>query len=655
MTTFSTGLSSLQVSQYAMDVISNNIANADTDGFHRRRVHLESLETNRIGRFQIGNGVSLNYIERIRNSVTESSLTFAIADVSRVDQTLEIERQIESLFQSGEGSIHQQLDEFFGEISKLTSSPDELTQRSSVIEEANHLARLFQQTQEQLYELRSSIRNQIEGDVDVLNSKIKSMAELNTRITRLEKTSDPQFELDQLDAMVNDVAQMIDVSRNERGINTRTITFGQSSFQLGSANTELNLVNTNDGDLAVVAGDSDKPVTLNGGRLSSLLDAYNNTIPEFIDKLDELAAGLINQIDQIHAKGVGPSGSFTILDGTRSVNNSRVPLADTDLAFPVDAGELTISILDPDGNRRTETISIDPETQSLEDIATAISAIDDIFASVNQQTNQFQILASPGYQFDFSGNLETQPNLDNYTGTSAPVFSGNYLGSENQTLSYEISGSGEVGISEDLFVNVYNEDGDQLTRISIGNDYEAGSPIEIYEGVTISFSGGTVVDSDSFESKLVSNSDTSGILSALGLNSFFSGDSADSISVDRKILEDNGTFASGKTSDVADTTNLFSLLEQRDVRVMSGNTRSFNEYLNEVTTSIGISVQNNTQLSVSLTNLQTRYQQDRDAVSGVDLNEELVHLQQFQRQYEASVRVIQTAETMFNELFRILQ
>ena len=60
MSSFSIGLSGLQTSQYAMEVISNNIANADTEGYHRRRIHLEAREVDKFAGFQFGNGVSLN-------------------------------------------------------------------------------------------------------------------------------------------------------------------------------------------------------------------------------------------------------------------------------------------------------------------------------------------------------------------------------------------------------------------------------------------------------------------------------------------------------------------------------------------------------------------------------------------------------------------
>ena len=71
-------------------------------------------------------------------------------------------------------------------------------------------------------------------------------------------------------------------------------------------------------------------------------------------------------------------------------------------------------------------------------------------------------------------------------------------------------------------------------------------------------------------------------------------------------------------------------------------------------TEIGFEINSNTALSTSLTSFRLRLEQERDAVSGVDLNEELVYLQEYQKSYEAAVRIIQATDDILNELFRIL-
>lgn len=654
MTNLSIGLSALRNSQYAMDVVSSNLANANNADYHRQNVHLESLPPNLYGRHQIGQGVSINYIERVRNLVTESSLTTTISDASRVEQSLIVERQIEAIFEPGDGSLNQRLDAFFGEITKLTSTPGESTQQRVVVDQADRLAKEFHQMSGQLFELQATIRRQVEQEVDALNGQMEKISELTAQIKVISVTQVPNHELDQRDKLVNEVAQVIDVSRNEHFGGGLSLAYGGTSIQQGATTVEFQSLTTEEGELQISFQNSDDPLSFEGGRLPALLELYNTTIPEYLDRLDELASGLIQQFDQIHATGVGSTGSFSLLNANRSVEDPSLPLNQAGAAFPIAAGDLHFSIIDPSGNRITESISIDPETQSLEDVATAISGIDNLTASVNPQTNKLQIVASGGHQFDFTGNLESQPDLTAYSGTSVPSFSGTYNGEVNETLSYQIEGSGDVGVSSNLFVNVFDEGGGLLTRLNIGNGYEAGTELEAIDGVSLAFSAGTVVNNDTFESERIATPDETGILSSLGLNSFFVGKDASTIAIDEDILDEPKNFAAGKTGEVADTFNLFNFIDLQSERGLSNNQLSFSDFLNQATTDIGVRVQTNTQLSVSITSLQVRYEQERASISGVDLNEELVYLQQFQKSYEAAVRVIQTAESMLDELFRVV-
>jgi flagellar hook-associated protein 1 FlgK len=66
-------------------------------------------------------------------------------------------------------------------------------------------------------------------------------------------------------------------------------------------------------------------------------------------------------------------------------------------------------------------------------------------------------------------------------------------------------------------------------------------------------------------------------------------------------------------------------------------------------------VQSGQRLAENLDALLIQYQQERDSISAVDVNEEFVRLTQFQRSYEAAVRVIQTAESILDELFSIFR
>ena len=649
------GLSALRSSQYAMDVVSSNIANANTPGYHRQKVHLEQITAGFLDSTETGSGVSVNFVERIRSQVTEFSLTNAISDSNNVDQLLTVERQLESIFNTGDGSIHESLDVFFGELTKFSSNPTDETQRTQVTRQIDKLVDRFRSLNTQLFELKEAVRYQLGREVDLLNGNLETLSEVTIQIRSATVTSNPNRELDRRDALINEIAQVIDVQRQEIYGDGLNLSLAGGKLQQGPSPITLEVTTQPGNQVAVAVEGSESPLGLEGGRISALVELYNQTIPDYENRLNELASGIIYELDKIHSTGIGAHGSFSGLNGNRSVDSINSPLADTSTEFPIQDGELFISLVGADGERRTERLVIDPNTQSLSDLATAITSIDGLFAAVNVQTGKLRISASDGVRFDFSGALETVPDQSANTGTSVARLSGNYNGDINQELTYVIEGSGDVGVSENLFVTVYDSDGNELTRAGIGNGYEAGTEVELFGGIKVSFSAGTVVNGESFDSYAVNQPDTSDVLVALGLNTIFSGNDAASIGVSEEVSENSLKFASGFSGDPADTRNLFRFIEVQDVRTMSDGRQTFSEYLSEITIDIGARVQSNEQLSQSVNGLQFRLEQERDSYSAVDLNEELVQLQQFQRSYEAAVQVIQAADDMINQLFALVR
>ncbi|MEM9410770.1 MAG: flagellar hook-associated protein FlgK [Planctomycetota bacterium] len=651
------GLSGIRASQVGLDVISQNITNAGTEGYHRQNVHFEALNDNLFNRRRIGSGVRVQGIERVRFSVVESFITETTSDLQRADQTFSLQRQVESLLLPGEGSLQSALDSLFNNISSLSSAPSDQTTRDLAVASGAELANQFREISGNLDEIRQQIVGQINSELSVLNNELVQLGELNQEIVVASATSgQPNELLDIRDRIINSIAEKVDISRIESNDGNISLTFGNYSVQRTVTNINFSLEeSTEDNTLSLSYDGGDRSLQLNSGRISALIDAYNELIPSYDAQLDELAGELIRRFDSVHATGVGHDGGFANIVGSRGVESPNTLLSNAGTAFPVTAGDLYITITDPNGGKRLERLAIDPETQTLEDIATAIGDIPNLSASINSTTNQLRIVASSGYKFDFTGNIPTVPTLTNFTGSSSVELSGLYDGDANGRYNFAITGSGNVGIADNLTLEVTDNDGNVIDRINIGNGYEAGAPIDLPDGVSVSLSAGTVVDGDTFTTELVAEPDETGFLTALGINSFFSGVDASTIEVDPDILADSGKFAASISDAPADSKQVERFIELSNTQFLDDERLTFNDYLIEFTTSVGVDVRTTERLSGNLTALSEQYQRERDSISGVDINEEFVRLQQYQRSYEASVRVIQTAESLLDELFTILR
>ena len=651
------GLSALRASQVGLDITSHNVANAGTPGYHRQIAHLESLNNNLFRGRRIGSGVEISDLERVRQSVVESFLTETISDFERSNQSLTAQRQIESFLLPGDGSLQQSLESLFNDIRGLAGAPSDVTARDLAVESGVLVANRFRELVSSIESVRDGLRAQIDSELVALNTDIQRLGELNTEIISAQSLGGlPNELLDERDQTINSIAEKVNVSRIEFSDGSISLTFGNYSIQRTITGLDFSLnQNSITGEIAVAFDQGSQDLQVTGGRLAALVESYNDLIPSQLEQLDELAQSLIRNFDQVHATGIGNSGPFDRLVGNRGVDFPNATLNDSGIAFPVQSGRLYISIIDSVGNRTTESIQVDPATQSLTDIVAQLNSLSNLNASINAQTNQLQISSSPGFRFDFTGTQETIPDLTNFTGSTSPNFSGIYRGDDNSTLNFEVSGSGDVGISANLELLVRDENGDLIQTINIGNGYEAGSEIELADGVTVNFSAGTVVTGDTFSAELISNPDETGLLSALGVNSFFVGDSAATIDVDERIKNDSSEFAASQTGDTAESNKINQFIELSETRFLANERLTFNEFLIELTTQVGVNVRANERVSENLDALRQEYERQRAAVSGVDVNEEFVRLTQYQNSFEAAVRIIQTSEAVTDELFSIIR
>lgn len=649
------GLSALQASQFAIDNISHNIANAGTEGYHRQDVHLEVRQPQLIDGFYGGSGVDVNHVRRIRDQVIESVYTNSISDLSQIEQQVKIESQIETYLQPGEGSIQNALTGLFDEISRLSANPGERALRTSVVNQGVNLAQRTRQLSDQFVGLKDSIGRQLDLEVGALNQELETLVDLQNRILTSSAEDTPNDLLDQRDQLVNSIADRIDVQRYEQVQNTLGLAIAGSSISIGSVPIRFETFTNDDGTKEVRVEGTERATKFNSGKLLALTETHNSVVDTYQSKVNSFASTLIRELDQAHATGIGLGAPFESLFSSRPVEDSSVPLNESGIAFPVEAGELFVTVTDENGQRRTSAISIDPATDSLQDIAAKFGAIDNVQAVVDPDTGQLSILAQPGFGFDFTGRLTTAPDLTGVTGTSTPTIGGDYTGTVNRQLFVEVAGPGTIGKTAGLVANVTDGDGRSIAQIEIGEGYEAGSEIDLGDGTAVSFGPGDVSAGDSFDFHQVANSDTSGILSSLGLNSFFEGSNAQDIAVSRHIVEDPDRIASSRSGEIGDTRNLENFVGLRNRQVLQNGTLTFEDFLAETTAEIGIQVQSSSVLQTNLEELNFGYETDRNAVSGVDLNEELLNLAQYQKSYDAAVQVIRTMESMLDTLFSIIR
>lgn len=159
--------------------------------------------------------------------------------------------------------------------------------------------------------------------------------------------------------------------------------------------------------------------------------------------------------------------------------------------------------------------------------------------------------------------------------------------------------------------------------------------------------------------------DTSGVLAALGVNSFFTGTGARDINVNEVIVRDKDFIAAGRVYEdgafyAGDNSNALDLAALRDRKVtlnrygFGGTTTSgsdtFQGYYTYLAGSVGIksaSVRREKEYAELVVN---QISAKRDNISAVSLDEEMADLIKFRHAYAAAAKLISTADEMFQTL-----
>lgn len=752
-----TAVSSLQASQRALTVVGNNLANANTEGYHRQQAQLANRVPVSIGNLSFGRGVNFVDIRQIRSEVIESNFTFQSADNGRLESSLRVQTRLESRISIESSSPLTRIEGLFNELEQLSTRLEDAALRNAVAGEAKALTDEFNSLHEDLAQLQLDIDREIRGKVDEANALTTRIAELNVEIARSVNSGfTPADLLDRRGQAINDLAELIDVRVDDGNSGQATVLASNSAIVIGNENVEIAASIEPGAEAAIVIDATKTVMPLTGGELTGLVEFRNGLLQDVRTQLDELARGLISEFDAVHTEGVGTAGGFERLDSQRLVSDIDVPLLEAGLDFAPIAGDLYIGVTNTTTGERSviQLPPIDPDSLTLRELAANITnATPNVSAVADDQTGGLTILAEPGFEFEFTGGtddspvrtISNSPSLSiegsyggaatqtltfqfNGTGTvgqdvagpgsltldvtdpdsgttttfdigsaytpgqglivngltlrlgagsvtngttvngavspggstslanAAPIsLGGAYTGSTNGELNFAFSGPGTIGLTDGLNLTVTDASGDTITTVNVGSGYAIGDDIDVLDGVTVSLAAGDVVAGETFTSDLVGDPDSSNILRGLGLNTFFTGSSAQDISVNQEILNDSNRIATSRTREVSDSSNLQRLVAVREQQVFASSTQDLRAFSTTILADVGLEVQTTTELKETADALTQRITEERSSISGVDPNEELVEMVKFQRQFEIAARFLSTVNQTIDELLNVIR
>ncbi|HOE65232.1 MAG TPA: flagellar hook-associated protein FlgK [Candidatus Hydrogenedentes bacterium] len=548
--------SGLQVAQVQLDVAGNNIANVNKEGYSRQRVELAWRTPNNTPFGQMGRGVQIQRIARLRDAFLDAAYRRVAPGLSASQSLARNYSLIEDIFlEPSENGFGNQINTFFNAINSLSNNVQSLPLRQAVVSNAVTLAASFNTISDRLYRQRSSINDEVLGMVTEINSMTQRIGELNGMIRNTEVGGSEASDLrDERDRLLDQLSGFFSISVVETGNGSVDVYVGGDSLVDSTGGRRIEAVRNPALDpvrqdlYELQFADTHKRVNAVDGTLGAAYAMRDVIIPSVSDQADQIARAVIFEVNKIQSQGRGMRNLTGMLTGGNAVSGGAVSLGSAGLPFSIVNGSFDVIVYDASNTPTTTTIAVDPATTTLDSLAAALNAIPNFSASVSD--NRLQLGANAGYAYRFAN-------------------------------------------------------------------------------------------------------DTSGALAAIGVNALFTGSDAASIGVDGVIAADVSLLSTGYDVDVSNTGDNAAALAMAAVQnalVFHGNTASITDFYQGMIGRIGIDGNaNNERLAVEeafVRNFQNRRQQ----ISGVSLDEEVTQLMLFQRAFEGAARVITVADRMLDSL-----
>ncbi len=655
MSLMNVGVSALNANQQALTTVGHNIANVNTPGYSRQTVYTNALHGQNMGNGFIGKGVQVATVMRnysaLLNRQSNAANAIHAADTSRLQGLM----QMQDVFKGGDGSLGAAVTNMMNAFVDVQAAPSDATGRNVVLTRMSELAARFHAASNMLEEQDYSTAQQLRNNALLVNDKASQVARLNNEISRALATGHQPNDLldarDQVIREINQYVQTTQVAADDGSISlfvggSQALVLGINSGQLsveetkeypGSQRMALYFSQPGGQQLELTAA------MVGGGEIAGLLKFRNEDLAEGRNLLGRLAMTIGHELNLQNQRGLtlnGQQGGALFSLPTTSTGYGNITGYSN-----IGPGAATTQVMDASQLKPSEYRLIF-EGSPLTPVLTRMS-----------DGKVFNATSTPPLNM---GNLATGFDADGLrfivpAATLAAAVSGNsMLFKPFSTAASEIEAlvhnPDELAAASALTANINKNNTGKLQLTQLGANDFTGIPAAQHP-VRLIFDGAGQVTYQIYDH----------------LSSTWSAASApmdytpgQPITINGWSITLTGTPAAGDTVDVANALdfgeafrlnagNAGAFLDLRDKKVFDEGT-SLTDGFSAAMAVVGTRTQS-VQLAEKLSSTVAKnLEMDRTAVSGVNLDEEAARLLQYQQAYQASSKVIQIAQSLFDSV-----
>ncbi|ACA85892.1 flagellar hook-associated protein FlgK [Shewanella woodyi] len=618
-------------SQSQLAVTSNNIANANTQGYHRQVAEQSSLDNQRLGGNFFGSGTYISDVKRIYNDYAARELRIGQTTVSEAQATQIKMGELDQLFSQIGKSIPQGLNDLFAGLNSLADLPDDIGIRNNVLGSAGHLASSLNQMQAHLDGQMKQTNDQIAGITDRINEIGNELGHINREL--MKSQGEDMSLLDKQDALIQELSQYSQV-------NVIPLDTGAKSIMLGGAvmlvSGEVSMaIGTTAGDpfpneSRVTSSAGAQTLIIDpsqmGGQLGALYEFRNETLVQAQLEVGQLALGVADAFNQAQSQGFDLSGALG--------QNIFTDINDPDMAvgrvggFGTNTGNANLRVNIDDTSALTggsyDLTFTAPGTYELTDINTGVVTPLTLNGSQLDGGDGFSIHIDSGAFVD-GDKFEIRPSAGAAAGIKVEMTDPKGIAAAGPKITAGTANSGNTEI-EILSIDRNNVNlpltGSELT-------YQIDPVANTF---TVFDASGTLVSAAApyTPPTITSNG--------------FSFD-VNTTSTSTESFTFDFTFAEG------DNSNAVSMAQLSEAKLMNSGGSTLTDVYEGTKLVVGGKAK---AASVAVGSAEAVFTQAYNRVqseSGVNLDEEAGNLIRFQQAYQASARIMTTASEIFDTLF----
>ena len=653
MSLLNVGSRALLANQVALQTAGHNIANVNTPGYSRQSVVLQTVQGQFTGSGYIGKGVDVQTILRNQSELLTRQAAQAGSIQASDSVRAERMRQLQEVFSGGTEGLGASINDMMNALSDVVSSPTDITARNVVLTRMSETTARMRSSAERLNDIQFTVSQQLQGSIDTVNNLATQIAAVNEQVARAKGNGQtPNDLLDQRDQLIREMNQYVQVSQIPADDGTVGLFVGGSQpLVLGNVATELSVGDATafpgSGQLKLFFNRPGEPAfemdenVLGGGSVPGLLRFNNTDLAEGRNLLGRIAMGIGMIMNEQQQLGL-------TLDG--QVGKPLFSLPSSMPGSTSGAGVGNVTFTDP-----TKFSASDYEIRFTTGTAGQVVRLSDGQTTAFTSAANLATLPIDGLQFNLTTpgapgeRMLFKPFSTAAANIQSLVYSPRDLAAANPiNAAMGTSNSGTLQLGSLKATGEPNPPG-----LVLPPNANAAAVPPALGGVQLTFNAGPPITYD-----VLNRASPPTTLATA--QPYVSGTP---ISINGWEITLVGTPKSGDTVVVGNALdpkygdaytrnagNASSLLGLRDVKMFDESTLS-DGYASAIA-QVGTRTQSAlfaTKLSEALAN---NLERDRTAVSGVNLDEEAARLIQYQQAYQASAKMIQIAQNIFDSLIQ---